>query len=185
MVGEEGKGRSQEGGKRLAPPRPQVAANAERLLEGAGPGGGACAHGPPPYPPATTPRALPPGPELITRDARRNPPCSADCCSRPLPGKEVPRLPTPQTKSPSARVPPRTSGGGGGDCAPPAPSLDPDRREGDRRPDSCCSNAGRPDSWLPGDGTGRESAVGGAAGEQVRLLVAFAGRGPFWIFFLL
>ena len=55
-------GRSEEGRKRLAPPRPQVAANAERLLEGAGPRGGACAHGHRPCPPATTLPGPAPGP---------------------------------------------------------------------------------------------------------------------------
>ncbi|XP_069438003.1 uncharacterized protein [Ovis canadensis] len=60
---------------------------------GPGPGGGACAHGPPPCPPATAAPGPAPGPELITRDARRNPPCSADCCRRWSPGKAAPAFP--------------------------------------------------------------------------------------------
>lgn len=76
-MGEEGAGR---GGKREArggrdapgPPRPQVAANAERLCGGRAQGRGLRSRSPP-CPPATAARACP-GPELITRDARRNPP---------------------------------------------------------------------------------------------------------------
>lgn len=52
---------------------------------------------------------------------------------------------------------------------PPAPGSDPGRREGDRRPDSCCSNAGRADSWLPGTAgmaPGSESGGGGALGSR-------------------
>lgn len=141
--GEERSGRREEGGTRLAPPRPQVAANAERLREGAGPGGGACAHGPPPCPPATAAPGPAPGPELITRDARRNPPCSADCCRRWSPGKAAPAFPLLSLgRSLPGSSEDQRRRRRGPRAPSPASASEPDGREGGARPDSCCSNAG-------------------------------------------
>lgn len=79
--GEEGSGRREEGGTRLAPPRPQVAANAERLREGAGPRG----RGLRSRSPALSPGHRRPGP--CPRPRAYNPGCAPKpaLLRRPLP----------------------------------------------------------------------------------------------------
>lgn len=113
---------------------PRVAANAERLLGGGGAGAGPAPRGPPRVPglpPCPRPWAYNPGfaqqPALLRHH-------------RLDPGK-VALFPITARRWRGSRARTWTGGKGADVRTPVAP--------GGRRPDSCCSNAWRPDSWVP------------------------------------
>lgn len=140
---------------------------------GPGPGAGPALTVPRLVPRPPPPRALPPGPELITRDARRNPPCSADCCRRWSPGKEAPAFPLLSLGRPlpgslrgpaeeaegTARPPPRLRFGAGREGRGADAQTPVARTPGDRIPGSL-----GPRGWDPGASPGR--GRGGGAGSR-------------------
>lgn len=158
-------------GGRGRPVPPAGGRDAQRLRAGAGPGGGACRARPPHVSPVPGPA---PRPVFITRDSRRDRPCSAACHRRPAHGKEPPardphshaspRPPCPGPRRQSAEEAEGSAPRGlhlGGGRGARRPSLGPPR-----------SGAARRDSRVP-RGWGRARVCGPEGGWV-------GGRGPFW-----